>query len=395
MPSIAYLECTRCAARISPNSPQALCPQCGGILFARYDMAALGLSAQRENILKRIDAANTSLGMWRYADVLPAAEPVTLGEGFTPMLGSDRYPGLFLKQEAANPTGTSQTRGFSMAVSMARHHGLKKLAMASAGNAASGLAAYAAAAQIAAYLFMPRNVPQANYLEAVAYGANVTLVDGLVSDCARIVTDRKDVEGWFDVSSLKEPFRLEGEKTMGYELAEQSGWRYPEAVFFPADGGVGLIAMWKAFEEMEVLGWVSGKRPKMIAVQSSGSAPLGSGPLDELILDIIRQSGGLTLGLEDAKTLASLRDWARHEGILLSHDGAGATAAYDQLIANGWLSREEKVVIFNTGAGLNYADVIAAATQLETPSTTNDVERDHRGKALPSRYRVGGIITPQ
>jgi threonine synthase len=153
--------------------------------------------------------------------------------------------------------------------------------------------------------------------------------------------------------------------------------------------------MWKAFEEMEVLGWVSGKRPKMIAVQSSGSAPLGSGPLDELILDIIRQSGGLTLGLEDAKTLASLRDWARHEGILLSHDGAGATAAYDQLIANGWLSREEKVVIFNTGAGLNYADVIAAATQLETPSTTNDVERDHRGKALPSRYRVGGIITPQ
>jgi threonine synthase len=327
--------------------------------------------------------------------VLPAAEPVTLGEGFTPMLGSNRYPGLFLKQEAANPTGTSQARGFSMVVSMARHHGLKKVAMASAGNGAGGLAAYASAAKIAAYLFMPRNIPQANYLEALAYGANVTLVDGLISDCARTVTNGKDVEGWFDVSSLQEPFRVEGEKTMGYELVEQSGWRYPDAVFYPTGGGVGLVGMWKAFEEMEVLGWVSGKRPKMIAVQSSGSALLGSGPLDELILDIIHQSGGLALDLEDGKILASLRDWARHEGILLSRDGAGATAAYDQLIASGWLSPEEKVVIFNTGAGLNYADVIAAATQLETPSTSNDVERDHRGVPLPSRYRVGGIITPQ
>ena len=234
MPPIAYLECTRCSARISPKDPQGLCPQCGGVLFARYDMAALRLSAQRENILKRIDAANTSLGMWRYADVLPEVEPVTLGEGFTPMLRSCRYPGLFLKQEAANPTGTSHARGFSMAVSMARHYGLKKLALASAGNAAGALAAYAAAAQIAAYIFMPRDAPQDNYLEAVAYGAKVTLVDGLISDCARTVAERKDAEGWFDVSYLKEPFRLEGEKTMGYELVEQSGWRYPDAVLFPA-----------------------------------------------------------------------------------------------------------------------------------------------------------------
>jgi threonine synthase len=379
MPQIAYLECTRCSAQLSPKSPQGLCPQCGGVLFARYDMAALRLSAQRENIAKRIDAANTSLGMWRYADILPAVEPVTLGEGFTPMLRSGRYPGLFLKEETANPSGTSQARGLSMAVSVARHHGLKKLTMASAGNAAGAMAAYATAAQIAAYVFMPYDAPQANHLEAVAYGARVTLVDGSISDCARTVAERKDAEGWFDVSSLQEPFRVEGEKTMGYELLEQSGWRYPDAVFYPTGAGVGLTAMWKAFEEMEALGWVSGKRPKMIAVQFSESAPG-----DELTLDIVRQSGGLAMDLEDGQILASLRDWARHEGLLLSPEGAAATAAYDQLIASGWLSREEKVVIFNTGAGLKRANLAA-----------KDVERDHRGVALPSRYRVGGIITPQ
>jgi threonine synthase len=381
MPSIAYLECTRCSAQLSPKGPQGLCPQCGGVLFARYDMAALRLSAQRENILKRIAAANTSLGMWRYADVLPAVEPVTLGEGFTPMLRSRRYPGLFLKEEAANPTGTSQARGLSMAVSMARHSGLKKIALASAGNAVGALAAYAAAAQIAAYVFMPRDAPQANYLEAVAYGAKVTLVDGLISDCVRTVAERKDTEGWFDVSSLEEPFRVEGEKTMGYELVEQSGWRYPDAVLYPTEGGVALIAIWKAFEEMEALGWVNGKRPKMIAVQPPGSSPPHA-VIDELIFDIVRQSGGLALDIEDGQILASLRDWARHEGLLLCHEGAAATAAYDHLIASGRLSPEEKVVMFNPGAGLK-------------PAVAKDVERDHRGVALPSRYRVGGIITPQ
>ena len=392
MPSIAYLECTHCPARISPKGPQGLCPQCGGVLFARYDMAALRLSAQRENILKRIDAANTSLGMWRYADVLPAVEPVTLGEGFTPMLRSRRYPGLFLKEEA--PTGTSQARGLSMAVSMARHYGLKKIALASAGNAVGALAAYAAAAQIDAYVFMPRDSPQANYLEAVAYGAKVTLVDGLISDCARTVAERKDAEGWFDVSSLKEPFRVEGEKTMGYELVEQSGWRYPDAVLYPTGGGVGLIAMWKAFEEMEALGWVSGKRPKMIEVRSSVSAPAEE-LIDQLILDIVRQSSGLALDLEGEQILASQIDWARHEGLLLSSEGAAATVAYDHLIESGGLSPEEKVVIFNTGAGLKPTDVIAPATRLESPAAAKDVERDHRGVVLPSRYRVGGIITPQ
>src|ERR1700722_6089512 len=378
MPSITHLECPRCSAQISPENPQSLCPQCGGVLFVRYDMPALRLSAPRENILKRIAAANTSLGMWRSAGVLPAVEPVTLGEGFTPMLRSRRYPGLFLKEVA------SQSRGFSMAVSMARHYGLKKLALASAGSAAGALAAYAAAAQIAAYVFMPQAVPQASYLEAVAYGANVSLVEGSISDCARTIAEQKDAEGWFDVSCLKEPFRAEGEKTMGYELVEQSGWRYPDAVFYPT-GGVGLIGIWKSFEEMEALGWVSGSRPKMIALQSTGGAPT-SALIDELISDIVRQSGGLALSLEDGQIQSSLRDWARHEGLLLSREGGAATAAYAHLVASGGLSPQEKVEILNTGAGLVPADVIVAG---------KDVERDHRGVALPSRYRVGGIISPQ
>jgi len=426
MPSIAYLECTRCRTQIPAETPQGLCPQCGGVLFVRYDMAALRQTASREDIQARAAASPTSLGMWRYAAVLPAAEPVTLGEGFTPMLRSRRYPNLFLKEEAANPTGTFKARGLSMAVTMARHYGLKKLAVPSAGNAAGALAAYAAAAGIEAHIFMPRDVPLANYLEAVAYGAKVTLVDGLISDCGRIVAERKDAEGWFDISSLKEPFRVEGKKTMGYELVEQSGWQYPDAVFYPTGGGVGLIGMWKAFEEMEALGWVAGRRrPKMIAVQASGCAPVAKAfrqgdPVsqmwpnaatfasglrvpkpygDALILDILQPSGGLALEFDDEQILASLLDWARHEGLFLSPEGAAATAAYDHLLASGWLSPDDKVVIFNTGAGLKYADVTAAAMNLTLPATARhsreDVEKDHRGVTLPARHRAGGIITPQ
>ena len=207
-------------------------------------------------------ACSATPSMWRYANVLPDADPVTLGEGWTPMLPSRRYPALLIKEEANNPTGSFKARGMSMAVTMARHYGLKKLAAPSAGNAASALAAYAAAAGIEAHIFMPRDVPMANYLEGVAYGAHVTLVDGLISDCGRLVAEGAKREGWFDVSTLKEPFRVEGKKTMGYELVEQLGWRYPDAVFYPTGGGVGLIGMWKAFEEMEQLGWVTGQRPK-------------------------------------------------------------------------------------------------------------------------------------
>ncbi|MGB8260318.1 MAG: threonine synthase, partial [Terracidiphilus sp.] len=325
-------------------------------------------------------------GMWRYAQVLPDVEPVTLGEGWTPMLGSRRHPQVWLKEEGANPTGTFKARGLAMAVSMARQYGLRKLAAPSAGNAGGALAAYAAAAGMEAHIFMPRDVPMANRVECLAYGAHLTLVDGLISDCGKIVQERKSAERWFDVSTLKEPFRVEGKKTMGYELVEQLGWEYPEAVFYPTGGGVGLIGMWKGFEEMERLGWVSGRRPRMIAVQSAGCAPVvrafeegadacrmwegaetfASGlrvpkPYgDAEILGILRDSRGLAVAVTDAEILASLRDWAAHEGILLSPEGAAATAAYDKLRADGTLSADDRVVLFNTGSGSKYTDVIGA-----------------------------------
>jgi threonine synthase len=434
MPQIAHLECSRCQNQISAKKYETVCPKCAGALYVRYDMDELKKTAKRPE-------AGSAQSMWRYRDVLPEVDPVTLGEGWTPMLPSRRNPNIFLKEEATNPTGTFKARGMSMAVSMARHYGLKKLAAPSAGNAAGALAAYAAAAGIEANIFMPKDVPFANYLEGIAYGANVTLVDGLISDCARIVNERKEKEGWFDISTLKEPFRVEGKKTMGYELVEQLHWTYPDAVFYPTGGGVGLIGMWKAFEEMEQLGWIQPSnhighpersaagtqskdlrfsspavnaqfnRPKMIAIQASGCAPVARAykeganasqmfenaatfaaglrvpkPYgDYIILDIVRQSGGTVVDVSDETILASLLDWSRHEGLLLSPEGAAATAAYDQLIETGFLKPSDRVVIFNTGAGLKYTDMIAEAMGVARPDTTK----------LPERVPVGGIITPQ
>jgi threonine synthase len=332
--------------------------------------------------------------MWRYRSVLPDVKPVTLGEGWTAMLPSRRFPTVFLKEEGANPTGTFKARGLALAVTMARHYGLKKLAVPSAGNAAGALAAYAAAAGIEAHIFMPKDVPFANYVEATVYGAKVNLVDGLISDCGRMVAERKEKEGWFDISTLKEPFRVEGKKTMGYELVEQLGWEYPDAVFYPTGGGVGLIGMWKAFIEMEELGWVRpGKRPRMVAVQSSGCAPVvrafeqgekvsqmwqnaqtfAAGlrvpkPYgDSIMLEILQESGGIAVALSDEQILESLKDWGRNEGIFLSPEGAAATAGYKHLLATGYLKPRDRVVLFNTGAGLKYTDMTAEAMGLRRP----------------------------
>ena len=416
MPPIASLECSRCHKHVTADTPQTVCPHCAGSLYVRYDLTAVDHDARPK--------PGGAQSMWRYSAVLPDVDPVTLGEGWTPMLHSRRHANLYLKEEATNPTGSFKARGMSMAVSMARHYGLKKLAAPSAGNAAGALAAYAAAAGIEAHIFMPRDVPMANYLEGVAYGAKVTLVDGLISDCARMVTERikeqraehaagrlapEDV--WFDISTLKEPFRVEGKKTMGYELVEQLGWEYPDAVFYPTGGGVGLIGMWKAFEEMEALGWVKpGRRPKMIAVQASGCAPVARAyeagepaskffdnaatfaaglrvpkPYgDYIILEIVRESGGTVVSLDDQTILQSLLDWSRNEGLLLSPEGAAATAGCDHLLSTGFLTPSDRVVIFNTGAGLKYVDMIAEAMSLKRPAE----------KKLPERSPVGGIITP-
>ena len=395
---------------MSAAQPQTVCAKCAGSLYVRYDLRSMRGEAGRAEVLRDANQGervarealnrNSALpsawaGMWRYRSVLPDVEPVTLGEGWTPVIRSRRYKNVVVKEEGANPTGSFKARGLALAVTMAKHYGLKKLAVPSAGNAAGALAAYAAAAGIEANIFMPKDVPFANYVEAKMYGANVTLVDGLISDCGRMVAERKEKEGWFDISTLKEPFRIEGKKTMGYELVEQLGWEYPAAVFYPTGGGVGLIGMWKAFAELEELGWVApGKRPKMIAVQSSGCAPVArafeqhekvsqmwenaatfaSGlrvpkPYgDYIMLEILKESGGVALAFSDEVILESLRDWAKNEGIFLSPEGAAATAAYDHLLKTGFLRTEDRVVLFNTGAGLKYTDVTAEAAGILRPS---------------------------
>jgi threonine synthase len=412
--NIAYLECSRCSTTFQPSSIPTVCEKCAGTLYVRYDLSNLkGLDA-RNSIEKNNDPYRWR-GMWRYRDLLPAVEPVTLGEGWTPMLPSRRHANVFLKEEGANPTGTFKARGLSVAISMLRFYGVKKVAVPSAGNAGGAVAAYSAAAGIQAHIFMPRDVPLANQVECIAYGANMTLVDGLISDCARIVSERKKDEGWFDLSTLKEPFRVEGKKTMGYELVEQLGWEYPDAVFYPTGGGVGLIGMWKAFQEMEELGWVRGKRPKMIAVQAAGCAPVAKAydegaatsemfpnaatfasglrvpkPYgDYIILDDVRKSQGTVVALSDQQLLASLRDWASNEGILLSPEGAASTAAYDHLIETGFLKRSDRVVLFNTGSGNKYTDVLAQSFGL--PEGIRFMDGKTRVDGAKSPEKIGSM----
>lgn len=373
-----------------------MCAKDGGVLYARYDLATIKKTFTPASL---IPLAPT---MWRYDAVLPEALPVTLGEGFTPMLRSREHPNVFIKDEGLNPTGSFKARGLSAAVTMARHFGLKKLAIPSAGNAASALAAYAAAANIEAHIFMPKDVPLANRVECDYYGAQVTLVDGLISDCARKIGELKDSEswkkdGWFDVSTTKEPYRVEGKKTMGYEVAEQLGWKLPQGIIYPTGGGVGLLGMWKAFDELEELGFIGSERPNMISVQSAGCAPvvkawdegrssveiwpnastLASGLrvpkpyADYLILDILKKSGGLALATTDAEILEAARHWAKVEGVFAAPEGAASLVAYQKLLASEFFTPDDKVVLFNTGSGLKYLDVLErkGAERASTPAS--------------------------
>lgn len=386
MAKISYLQCTKCGEQISADVPRTVCPKDGGALYVRYNLQPYIGKLKPEHL------AGKNGGMWRYADVLPDVEPVTLGEGNTPMIRSRLNSNVFIKDEGLNPTGSFKARGLCAAVTMCKAYGLKKVAIPSAGNAASALAAYSAAAGIEAHIFMPQDVPLANLVECKFYGARVTLVDGLIGDCAKIVNERKKDEGWFDISTLKEPFRVEGKKTMGYELAEQLGWKLPDAIFYPTGGGVGMIGMWKAFEEMQCLGWIGPERPKMISVQAAGCAPIVRAweerqPVSEIwknaktvaaglrvpkpfgdyiILDILKKSGGAAVAATDGEIGGALREWASTEGVFAAPEGAACLVAYRKLIERRFLTPSDKVVLFNTGSGLKYIEAIQRYA--ETPS---------------------------
>src|SRR5436305_1789830 len=377
---LTYLSCTSCGLRHEWSVLQNLCTACQKPLFPIYDLAAVSRVLTREALTTR------QKSLWRYRELLPLpveVEPITLGEGGTPLIRAAKFESglnLWVKDEAQNPTQSFKARGMTVAVSMAKHLGASKLVAPSAGNAASALAAYAARAGLEAHVFMPRDTPRANIIECRELGACVTLIDGLITDCAAEIWRRK--ENWFDVSTLKEPYRIEGKKTLGYELAEQLNWELPDAIIYPTGGGTGLIGMWKAFDEMEKLGWIGQKRPRMFSVQAEGCAPIvrafeaGENSAAEfpnahtlaaglrvpkaigdfLILKILRQSNGGAIAVNDEEMLRLAAEVASSEGLFVAPEGGACFAALKSLLSSGKISPDQSVVIFNTGSGVKYLD---------------------------------------
>jgi threonine synthase len=351
-----------------------------------YDLERAGATLTRESVAGRVAS------LWRYREVLPVDDEqniLTLGEGMTPLLKAERLgaqlgmTNLFIKDESLNPTASFKARGMAVAISMAKELGVKKLAVPSAGNAAGALAAYAAKAGIPAFIFMPNDTPTANIVECRQMGAHVELIDGLITDCGKIVAERKHAEGWFDVSTLKEPYRVEGKKTMGYELAEQMNWELPDVILYPTGGGTGLIGMWKAFDEMERMGWIGSRRPRMVTVQAEGCAPIvqafAAGASagadipnahtiaaglrvpkavgDFIMLDVLRKSGGTAVSVTDDELLAAVKVIGSAEGIFAAPEGAACLPALRGLLARNEVDSADRVVLFNTGSGLKYLEV--------------------------------------
>jgi len=380
------IVCARCGKQFAVTELLNLC-SCGSPLLVRYDLE------KAKGALAKGSFDGRFASLWRYRELLPLqddANLISLGEGYTPLLDAKNIAGelglrrLWIKDEAQNPTGSFKDRGLSMAISRAKELGVKKAAIPSAGNAGGSFAAYAARAGIEAHVFMPRDTPMANQIEVKQYGAKLTLVDGLITDCGRIIAEKKAAEGWFDVSTLKEPYRVEGKKTMGYEIAEQLNWRLPDVIVYPTGGGTGLIGMWKAFEELEALGWIGSARPRMISVQASGCAPIvkafnenktnaepwqnaqtvASGLRvpqavgDFLMLQAIRESGGTALSVSDDDMLAEIPRVGKAEGIFFCPEGAACVAALRRLVENRFIKPADEVLIFNTASGLKYLDVI-------------------------------------
>ena len=367
---------------------QNLCTKCEKPLVARYDLDSAA------KVLEPASLTNRDKSLWRYRELLPLpadATPISLGEGDTPLLRAERFGArigmrnLWIKDESVNPTQSFKARGMSVAVSMARHLGATKLAVPSAGNAGGALAAYAARAGLEAHIFMPRDTPRANIVECRELGANVTLLDGLITDCGAEIGRRKSAEGWFDMSTLKEPYRVEGKKTLGYELAEQLNWKLPDVILYPTGGGTGLIGMWKAFDEMEALGWIDKKRPRMISVQANGCAPIvrafaaGDSNASEIpnahtiasglrvpkaigdfiMLKILRESNGGAVAIDDADMIHAAREVGSCEGVFVAPEGGACFAALKSLLGAGKILPNESVVVFNTGSGIKYLECYA------------------------------------
>lgn len=387
--NVTHLECALCHKRHEARTLQNLCVECGKPLLVRYDLQTAGQTLTKESLKTR------EATLWRYREVLPVedeAHIVSLGEGWTPLFKAERLAetlpvklDLYIKDESLNPTQSFKARGMTAAVSMAKELGVTKTAAPSAGNAAGALAAYAARAGMEAHLFMPRDTPRANIVECEQLGANVALIDGLITDCGKIVAERKDAEGWFDFSTLKEPYRVEGKKTMGYELAEQFEWSLPDVILYPTGGGTGLIGMWKAFDEMEQMGWIGPKRPRMISVQSIGCAPIvrafhgGERFADEfpnaatvasglrvpkaigdfLILDALRASHGTAVAVSDHDLVEAVKEIGAATGIFAAPEGAACLPALRTLIEEKDVREGERVVIFNTGSGIKYLEAFA------------------------------------
>jgi threonine synthase len=381
--TLTHLECTYCGERFDADQLNTVCPACGKVLYARYDLEKARYTLTPESLSRR------RWDMWRYQEVLPVRDPsriVSLGEGMTPLIPARRagtavgVPNLLLKDEGKNPTGSFKARGLGCAISRAAELGVEAIALPSAGNAASAASAYGAAAGLDVQVFMPRDVPETNRIECLQYGANITLVDGLINDAGAKVRELAPQYGWFDVSTLKEPYRQEGKKTMGYELAEQLGWTLPDVIIYPTGGGTGIVGMWKAFEELETLGLIGSARPKMVVVQADGCAPIvraydngerhaevwqnahtaAAGmrvPVaigDYLILDAVRQSGGTAITVSEDEIRQAQIDLGRLAGVYAAPEGGATYAALKKLVSRGDVGGDDLVVLFQTGMGIKY-----------------------------------------
>ena len=410
---LSHLECSLCGREYDADRLWNLCPHCQRPLFCRYDLSGVARELPRPS--SKSPGGWTPLGpapwhpysfadilgcresnIWRYRELLPVRGTVfrlTLGEGWTPLIHATQlgaevgFAGLYVKDEGLNPTGSFKARGLCTAVARARELGVRALSIPSAGNAAGALAAYAALGSLEAHVFMPADVPQAFVSECDALGAHVTLVDGLIADCGKLAAREAEKHARFDVSTLKEPYRLEGKKTMGLELAEQFGWILPDVIIYPTGGGTGLIGMWKAFDEMERLGWIGPERPRMVTVQSQGCAPMvrafhrgddfaepwanaatvadglrvPSAVGDFLILRALRESGGTAVAVSDEEIMEAVRLLGRTQGLFVCPEGGAPLAAFHHLRRQGWIEEGENVVLFNTGSGLKYSHLFGKA----------------------------------